>query len=147
MKIMSVGDVFATGMMDAARKTGMKHPTSVIQGIVVSNRSVAIKLIVAYPCRLASWVFAYRGTRNVELKNVSAMLRLQTRKAVMKYVNPGVFIVDLAETPDATPDATIPPHVTNGAQIFGDAVAVDEHINSLPNVRCAPTGAVEVMLK
>lgn len=110
-----------------------KHSQAVIQGIWVCNRSIAIKLLIAYPCRLARRIFAHRSTRNLELDDMDAMLRLQTRKAVVRDVDLGILIVDLAQTADTTQAPPIPADPAKDALVFGDAVAVDDHINFLPN--------------
>ena len=120
--------VWAISLEDAISQISERHPDQIIRSFF--KAPVGINLLLAYPCRLARWFFSYRKFRSVELKAVRAVLRIQTRKAILRKMENGRTALRIDIPANASPNLPLPLDPAGSALGLRKTVAMDDHIIS-----------------
>lgn len=126
----------ASSLASAVQAIAAKWPDHTIRSIC--QPSVGVELVVAYPCRLARWVFTYRKMRRIEDEAVKAVLGIQTRKSVLREIQRGRAVLEPAVAAVAVPDFSPPDHLAEAPEGRRNPVTMDEHgpeAGSTPAVR------------
>lgn len=122
-----IGDVYAVSGVDAVAQSAKKNSNYIIRNIRERHEFIGIKLLIAYPCRLARSIFFHRGCCDIEAKAMGSILLLQTRKASVEHIHDKGFIINPSCPSDTTPDSTIPADGTDRALAIEDIVNGDHH--------------------
>lgn len=118
--------VFALSYPQALAEVSARFPEYPICSLYLFEESVCIKFLIAYPCRLARWIFSYQEMSRIERNAVFEVLCIQTRKAVLKETDHGRFI-HVMIPPDAPECPPLPLYPTEGTVGCWDSVCRNRH--------------------
>jgi hypothetical protein len=123
-------DIFAVSDLAAVAKAARLKSDFVIRSIRHADSFISIKLLVAYPCRLASLIFADVKRRDREFNDMSAVLLLQSRQAMVKHIDGKASVITWPRPADAAVFSAIPDDNAQAACFQGNVV--DGNVHDFP---------------
>jgi len=123
-------DIFAVSDLAAVAKAARLKSDFVIRSIRPADSFISIKLLVAYPCRLARLIFADVKRRNREFNDMSAVLLLQSRQAMVKHIDGKASVITWPRPADAAVFSAIPDDNAQAACFQGNVV--DGNVHAFP---------------